>query len=142
MFKVKNTNLIKDSNEVIKNATKKTAIPTIINQEMVIEGDLISSNIIEIFGKVKGNIKSDVLSIREGATVDGTIHATYVKIAGNFKGNIKSSVIHITSNGEVKGEMVYGILSVEEKGKFEGKVSQDIELLQIKDCTAEGAQNS
>ena len=142
MFKVKNTNLIKDSNEVIKNATKKTTIPTIINQEMVIEGDLVSSNIIEIFGKVKGNIKSDVLSIREGAIVDGTIHATYVKIAGHFKGNIKSSVIHITSVGEVSGEMIYGILSVEEKGKFEGKASQNIELLQIKDCTGEVVENS
>lgn len=141
MFK-KNPNLMKDSSEVIKNATKKTTMPTIINPEITIEGDLSSENIIEIFGKVKGNIKTEVLSIREGAIVDGIIKATYVKIAGAFKGKLTSSIVHITHSGDVTGEMIYGILSIEEKGKFDGKVSQNIELLQIKEVIETDKQTS
>ena len=132
MFKLSNKNEIKDSNEVIKSVNKKTSIPSIINAEMSIKGDLVSENIIEIFGKVEGGVKSDVLSIREGAFVKGKIVSKYVKIAGTFEGEITASILHITSTGYVKGNITYGIISAEEKGKFEGNVTQKTELLEIK----------
>jgi cytoskeletal protein CcmA (bactofilin family) len=132
MFKLSNKNEIKDSNEVIKSVNKKTSIPSIINTEMSVKGDLVSDNIIEIFGKVEGNIKSDVLSIREGALVKGNIASKYVKIAGAFEGDVVASIIHITSTGAVTGNLTYGIISIEEKGKFEGSINQKTELLEIK----------
>ena len=132
MFKLNNKNEIKDSNEVIKNANKKTSIPSIINAEMSIKGDIVSENIVEIFGKVEGNIKADVLSLREGSEVKGVVQAKYVKIAGKFEGDVHSSIIHITASGSAFGNLVYGIISIEEKAKFEGSLSQKAELLEIK----------
>jgi cytoskeletal protein CcmA (bactofilin family) len=99
---------------------------------MSVKGDLVSDNIIEIFGKVEGKIKSDVLSIREGALVKGNIASKYVKIAGAFEGDVIASIIHITSTGTVIGNLTYGIISIEEKGKFEGSINQKTELLEIK----------
>jgi cytoskeletal protein CcmA (bactofilin family) len=133
MFKLANKNEIKDSNEVIKNANKKTTIPSIINAEMYVKGDISSDNIIEIFGKVKGSIKADVLSIREGGFAEGVINAKYVKIAGTFNGEIQSSIIHITSTASVEGKLTYGIISIEEKAKFQGTLVQQTELLEIKE---------
>ena len=132
MFKLSNKETIKDSNEVIKNVNKKTSLPSIINAEMQIIGDIKSDNIVEIFGKIEGNISADIVSIREGASVEGKIIAKYVKIAGNFRGDVQSSIIHITSQGDVHGKLSYGIISIEEKAKFDGTMSQDANLLAIK----------
>lgn len=141
MFK-KNTYSIKDSGDIVRNASKQTSIPTIINNGITIVGNLISTNIIEVFGNIKGNVKSQVLHIREGAFVEGNIEASYVKIAGQFIGEIKSSIIHITNSGDVKGDVVYGIISIEEKGKFEGKLNQDIDLLKVQNSTSSEEKNS
>jgi cytoskeletal protein CcmA (bactofilin family) len=136
MFKLSNKETIKDTNEVIKNVNKKTSIPSIINAEMEIKGDMKSDNIIEVFGKVHGNIVADVVSIREGASIEGKIIAKYVKIAGNFTGEIKSSILHITSTGNAHAKLTYGIISIEEKAKFDGTMTQEAELLTIKQVEA------
>ena len=133
MFKLNNKNEIKDSNEVIKTANKKTSIPSILNAEVCFKGDIVSENIIEIFGKVEGSIKSDVLSLREGSEVKGIVSAKYVKISGKFEGEINASIIHITASGSVNGTLTYGIISIEEKAKFEGTLSQKLELLEVKE---------
>lgn len=133
MFKLNNKNEIKDSNEVVKNVNKKTSIPSILNAEVFFKGDLFSENIIEIFGKVEGSIKAEFVSLRLGSEVKGDIFAKYIKIAGKFEGKINSSIVHITSSGCVNGDLTYGILSIEEKAKFEGTLSQKPELLHAKE---------
>jgi cytoskeletal protein CcmA (bactofilin family) len=133
MFKLNNKNNIKDSAEVIKSVNKKTSIPSIINSEMEVKGVITSDNIIEVFGKIEGVIKADVLSVREGASVKGEVVAKYVKISGIFEGDISSSIIHITSTGVVSGKMHYGVIAIEEKAKFDGTLKQTTELLEVKD---------
>lgn len=137
MFKLHNKHEIKDSGEVIKSVNKKTSVPSIVNAEMFVKGDISSENIIEVFGKIDGKVKADIISIREGASVKGSIVAQYVKISGTFDGDIKSAIIHITSTGVVNGKLAYGILSIEEKAKFDGTLMQSPELLTIKDITSE-----
>lgn len=152
MFKLNNKNEIKDSNEVIKNANKKTSIPSIFNAQTHFKGDITSENIVEIFGTIEGSIKAEVVSLREGSKILGNIEARYVKIAGKFDGKISSSIIHITSSGNAKGELTYGIVSIEEKAKFEGTLNQKLELLnskelenkeiEIQDKVQENAENN
>ena len=139
MFKLHNKHEIKDSGEVIKSVNKKTSVPSIVNAEMFVKGDISSENIIEVFGKIDGKVKADIISIREGASVKGSIVAQYVKISGTFDGDIKSAIIHITSTGVVNGKLAYGILSIEEKAKFDGTLMQSSELLIVKDITTEEA---
>jgi cytoskeletal protein CcmA (bactofilin family) len=132
MFKSSNKNIIKDSNEVIKNVNKKTTIPSIINAELTLKGDITSDNIIEVFGKIEGNIVCDVLSIREGAIIKGKVVAKYVKIAGSFTGEIKAAIIHITGSGSINGIIEYGIISSEENAKIQGTLLQNSSLLESK----------
>lgn len=131
MFKTINKEIITDSAEIIKSVNKKTAIPSIISKGMDIIGDLCSENIIEIFGKVKGDIKADIIRIRENARVEGNLHAKYIQIAGTFEGNATCAVIHVLATGFIKGNLEYGLISVEEKAQITGQLIGNSQLLQL-----------
>lgn len=131
MFKIINKDTIKDSSEVIKNANKKTSIPSIINAQMVVRGNMTSDNIIEIFGRVEGDIKAEVVTVREGGTLIGKVEAKYVKVSGHFEGDISTAVIHITSTGNLFGKIDYGIISVEEKAQVKSEMQYNPSLLQV-----------
>ncbi len=133
MFSLGNKNEIKDGNEVIKNANKNTPIPSIINPEMFVKGDIDAKNILDIMGKVEGNIKAKVVRIRDKASVIGKINSTYIQIGGDFQGSISSSIIHITPSGVVRGDLKYGIISIAEKAVIDATIKQDVELLKLKE---------
>jgi len=135
MFAIGNKNEIKDSQEVLKDANKKTPIPSIINSSMYVKGDISTDNIIDIVGKVEGSIRAKVVHIREGASVSGEIVSRYIKIGGDFKGNISSAIIHIASSGIVKGDLNYGIISIEERAKLEVVLKQELELLKLEEVS-------
>lgn len=131
MFKLANKDIIKDSAEIIKNANKKTTIPSIINAQISIVGDAVSDNTVEIFGKFDGSLKADVIIIREGGDVKGKISAKYIKIAGNFKGDVVSAILHVSSAGAIEGNIEYGIISIEEKAQIKGQMVYNPSLLRV-----------
>jgi len=64
-----NDNSISKKIEVISSTFNAT--PAIIAKDLAIEGQLDSSGLVEIEGKVKGNIEYELLSVEDGACIDG-----------------------------------------------------------------------
>ena len=100
------------------------SIPSIISKNMTIEGTLKGSGIIEIEGKVIGNIDSTSVVIREGGTCDGEINAESINIRGNFNGNIKAKSINIFSKAKINGTIESQSLSVEDGASVDAQFSQ------------------
>ncbi len=114
-----NDNSISKKLEVISSNFKTT--PTILARDLKIEGEILSSGLVEIEGKIKGTIKGNSVILREEGFVEGTIIAETLNIKGSFEGTIKAQNINIASKAKVTGNIEYGSLSVEDGASIDGQ---------------------
>jgi len=98
-----------------------SSTPAIIAKDLFVEGDLVSTGLLEIEGKISGTIKGNSVILREGGFVKGTIIAESLSISGKFDGVIKAKNINITSKANIVGAIEYGLLSVEDGACIEGQ---------------------
>lgn len=87
--------------------------PSIISKNLSIVGDLKSNGTIEIEGEVKGNITTEVVSIRDSGKVNGDIKAKIINIKGIFDGKAYAEKINISENAKITGELEYQSLAVD-----------------------------
>jgi cytoskeletal protein CcmA (bactofilin family) len=107
----------------------ESVISTIISEDTVIEGNLISSNSVRLGGCVRGDITAKGLVIvGKGAEVRGNITAENILVAGRVDGNLNSvNKTNIESTGEVYGDIATRRLLVDEESVFFGKCSMMLE---------------
>lgn len=109
---VANENIASKKLAAISQNSKST--PTIIARDLVIEGEISSSGLIEIEGRVKGIIRGNVIILREHGFVDGTIVAESLSIRGSFDGTIRANNVDVSGKAKLVGEIEYGSLIVED----------------------------
>jgi cytoskeletal protein CcmA (bactofilin family) len=102
-----------------KKSDKST--PTIISQDLKIEGDILSLGLIEIEGAIKGTLKGNSVIIREEGSVEGDVIAETLQIKGKFQGNIKAKNISISSKANIHGNIEYLTLAVEDGACIDGQ---------------------
>lgn len=95
--------------------------PTILAQDLKLEGEISSSGTIEIEGRINGTIKGNIVILRESCVVEGTVISDNLNIKGKFEGSIRSKQINISSKAHVIGNIEYEILSVEDGASIDGQ---------------------
>lgn len=101
---------------------------SIINEWLVMRGDLESEADILIKGKVFGNIKCKLLIIDTGALVEGGIEAEEVVVRGAAKGIMLARRVRLEKSADVDSEIHHQSFSAEEGAKIKGalKYSEDL----------------
>lgn len=99
--------------------------PTIIARDLIIEGDIRSTGLIEIEGKINGTINGNFVVIRESGFVDGTINAESVVVKGEINGNLNAKSVNVASKARVVGNIEYGTLSVEDGACIDGNFKRN-----------------
>ena len=94
----------------------------VVTQGTVIQGEIKSSQDIQIDGKVKGIIRSDSkISIGQTGIVDGDIISTNGDVSGKISGKIEvSEMLFLRNNSIVDGDIGVGKLVVESGAMFNG----------------------
>jgi cytoskeletal protein CcmA (bactofilin family) len=100
----------------------RMSIPSLIAKNLRVEGILVSTGTIEIEGKVKGDIKGDIVTLRETAEVEGTIKANIINIKGYFKGKAFSNKLNASKEAKLYGDINYCSLTVEDGALIEGQL--------------------
>lgn len=95
--------------------------PTILARDVEIEGQILSSGVIEIEGHVRGVVKGNVVALRENGFIEGDVLAESFSIRGRFEGNIRSKSISISSKARVSGKVEYETLFVEDGAFIDGQ---------------------
>jgi len=111
-----------------RNTTKNASIkaqsikstPTIIARDVSFEGEIKSTGLIEVEGRINGTIKGNAVVIRESGFVEGTIIAESVVVKGEVSGNLNAKSVSITNKAKVVGNIDYGTLSVEDGACIDG----------------------
>ena len=98
---------------------------SIIDRELTIEGSISSTGKLIIKGKIKGEIKGDVIVIAEDGEVDSSSAiVASMTVGGKFNGDvIASKELIILSTGSCSGKVECKDLIVENGGVLNAEVS-------------------
>ncbi len=91
-----------------------------IGPGMTVVGKISSEGVLNVLGRVEGELHASIVRISDGAQVEGTIAAQELTIGGRFKGTIQADRVRLTSSAVVEGEIHHRSLAIEENAWFAG----------------------
>ncbi|MFC1813593.1 polymer-forming cytoskeletal protein [Thermodesulfobacteriota bacterium] len=98
------------------------AITTIIAAGTKIKGEFQSDSIVQVDGKLLGNINSkSLIVIGKSGIIEGEIVSKKVVITGRLLGSAYCDEIEIKAGGKVIGQVTSDVLMIERGSFFEGE---------------------
>ena len=119
--------IFKDEKQDGKNGAMGEGALSIIAAGMTVSGDIDSSGVVKVEGRVDGSIRSarQVLVGRQGS-VHGDIETREAVIGGAVEGTITASErVEIQATASVQGDIVARTIVVAEGGKINGAVRME-----------------
>ena len=100
-------------------------VQTMIGAEAVVNGPINLRGGIIVYGKVYGDIHTDgPVRITLSGEIIGDVQASDAHIGGSIKGNVTvSNRIVLGRKSELKGDLIYRNLIIEDGAQFEGSCS-------------------
>jgi cytoskeletal protein CcmA (bactofilin family) len=109
---------------------------------MVITGNIVCTDPVEIFDRVTGDIHASQLTICEGAQVEGKVIAQDAIIQNTFKGTVHGNTVKLRGTAVVDGEIFNRSLTIEQDARFEGvarRLDQPVEAPRQVEMPTQGA---
>ncbi len=95
--------------------------PSLIGQDLTIEGNIISKGEVHVDGEVQGDIHCVSLIIGEKAQVSGSVLAEDVIVRGRVEGELRGTRLSLQATSHVEGDIIHKSLVIEQGAYFEGK---------------------
>ncbi|SFC85352.1 bactofilin family protein [Pseudoalteromonas denitrificans] len=113
----------------------KNATPSIIGTDVVIQGNVSSQGLIQLDGKIEGEISINSLTVGEKGWIDGAIEAQEVTVKGKVTGSISAINVILEKTAYVKGDIRHKTISIETGANIDAsikQVSEDMNVTEIK----------
>lgn len=106
-------------------STKNIPPYTVIGSGICIEGHLISSGHIEVYGEVKGDIQVNdgLVRVMSGGKVNGNITCNELYVDGEVRGECNAKITNVDENGNISGVLTYSCLSVRHGAVLSGTLN-------------------
>ncbi|MEM1078734.1 MAG: polymer-forming cytoskeletal protein [Pseudomonadota bacterium] len=105
-------------------SAKPKPAPSILSSDLKVVGNLRTSGDIQIEGQVEGDIHAHLLTVGEGATVNGEVVADDVIVNGRVIGRVRGLKVRLTSTARVEGDIIHKTIAIESGAHFEGSVQR------------------
>ncbi|HOW53325.1 MAG TPA: polymer-forming cytoskeletal protein [Syntrophorhabdaceae bacterium] len=100
---------------------KQGSLETLIGQDSLIRGELVSKGVVRLDGSVEGSVEADHLILGRSGTVKGEMSAREVIIDGTVEGSINAEeMVEIKPDGVVEGDIRTFKLVIAEGAFFSG----------------------
>ena len=106
---------------------EKNVVPCIISKGTKIKGDIVDGDVIQIDGKVEGNIECRELIIGVGGQVTGDVVAHGVELYGELNGAVRVENLMIAGTAKFTGDSVYKTIAIEPGAELIGKCLKNVE---------------
>lgn len=93
---------------------------TVFGPGVLIDADIVSPGTVQVFGRLRGDIRAARLIIGDGAYVEGNMMAFDAIVQGNFKGTILGHNVQLQGRAHISGEIYNESLSIEPGVVFKG----------------------
>jgi cytoskeletal protein CcmA (bactofilin family) len=98
----------------------RTAAPSILSDDLKVEGDIVSDGELHISGAVKGDVTARKLTLGENGSITGTVEVEVAVIAGHLAGRLSATSVLLASTARVVADITHVSLSIEPGAVFEG----------------------
>lgn len=95
--------------------------PSLISEDMTIDGNIDSTGVVHIHGCVNGNVSAAKLSLEASGNIKGNVTVESADLLGNQRGKVVSRSLKIHSGATLKGAVVCQELTVESGAFISGK---------------------
>jgi len=87
-----------------------------------VTGDLEFPGLVEVLGRIDGQLSADSVLIGEQGEVEGSITAKTIAIRGRVKGEITGGSVTLHTGAQLSGEITYQQLVVEAGAQVDGGI--------------------
>ena len=115
----------KDKEVAVENKLSKSSnkIPSIISPDVNIVGNISSEGVIQLDGRIEGEIHVRHLTVGIHGLVEGSICAEEAIIKGSVTGSIKAQKVILEKTAEVRGNIQHEVISIEAGAVIEGNIN-------------------
>jgi cytoskeletal protein CcmA (bactofilin family) len=96
--------------------------PSLITQDVVIEGSLVTSGELHIDGTVRGNIRARSCVVDVQGVVEGEVVAEELFVRGRVIGPIRGVHVHLYAGSHVEGDVINESIGIENGAYIYGSV--------------------
>jgi len=125
--------LLTKNNKESVGTVDKGAINSILDEGMVVKGDVSFKGKARVDGKIEGNVSGEYLILSESGIVVGDIEVQVVVCQGRVDGNIKAEKLHAQQAAKISGSLDVIDLTVDSGASLSGDVkahSKDLRLIE------------
>ena len=97
---------------------------TVIGKGLKIVGSVSAEGLVEIDGRIEGDVSCTSLVISPNAQIVGRVNAERVVVNGRVEGPIQGGDVVLKSRAHVVGDIRHHSLTIEKGAYFEGRVAQ------------------
>ncbi|MFO7921432.1 polymer-forming cytoskeletal protein [Rhodobacteraceae bacterium W635] len=130
----------------LTNNSKAKAPASVLSTDLTITGNLRTTGDIQVEGTVQGDIRAHLLTVGEGATIEGEIVADDIVVTGRVVGKVRGLKVRLTSTARVEGDIIHKTIAIESGAHFEGSVQRQEDPLSSagtkKDAAGGGKQGA
>ena len=94
---------------------------SVIAEDIVIEGNIISQGILEFGGQITGDVTADAVVLTSTARVRGRVRARQLTIEGELQGAATALNVSIKNGARVKANFAYVTLEVASGAQVDGE---------------------
>lgn len=125
------------SESVARPVKSKDSVPSIIGSDVHILGNLVSESAVDFSGTIDGNIRCDVLTLRNHGTIKGEVTANTVHIHGTVKGLIRAKIVNLLASCKVEGIIIHEQLAIEDGAFVDSKFKRSDRVITTSSNTSE-----
>ena len=94
---------------------------SVIAEDILIEGNIVSQGILEFGGQITGDITADAVVLTSTARVRGRVRARQLTIEGELQGAATALNVNIKTGARVKANFAYETLEVASGAQVDGE---------------------
>jgi cytoskeletal protein CcmA (bactofilin family) len=104
-------------------ARRGGGILSVIGADVVIAGDVTTSEELRIDGTIEGNVRCGALDQGEGGQIRGDVHADSARLAGAVTGKVTVRELVLEPTARLSGDVSYESLSIAAGARIDGRLS-------------------
>lgn len=140
IFKRSKTTTTNNNNGTM-NGTQKLAGPSIIAQDVVIEGNVTATGELHIDGTVYGSVRANSCVVDMNGFVQGEIIASEVFVRGRVIGPISGNTVNLYAGAQVEGDIVNQSISIENGANVYGMISRMDQPIDVANTLPQSSAN-
>ncbi|HVV31587.1 MAG TPA: polymer-forming cytoskeletal protein [Vitreimonas sp.] len=100
------------------------ATPTTISVNSEIKGSIVSSDSVDIGGKIEGDVRAKAITVLTGGNIKGDLIADTIMVYGQVEGRLQAQDVRLCAGANVTGEIAHGSLGIDTAANFEGSIKR------------------